>query len=241
MDGWDLLLLFGGSLAASLIAAVVGFGGAAVLLPILAAVFGVREAVPILTVAQLIGNASRVWFNRTEIVLPVVGWFALGSVPAALIGGFVFASAPLPVLTPLLGAFLLAVVAHRHVRKRTPPRMRLRWFAPLGLFSSFISALVGTSGPIAAPFFLAYGLVEGAYIGTEALATVVMHATKLIAYGGVAALSVRSVTVGLLLGPVLVLGSWLGKRIVDRVPQRVFVVLIEATLVIAGLRFLMGK
>ena len=45
--------------------------------------FGVRDAIPILTVAQLIGNASRVWFNRHELELPVVGWFAVGGVPAA--------------------------------------------------------------------------------------------------------------------------------------------------------------
>jgi uncharacterized membrane protein YfcA len=48
------------ALVASTLAAVTGFGGAAVLLPVLVIAFGVRDAVPILTVAQLIGNASRV-------------------------------------------------------------------------------------------------------------------------------------------------------------------------------------
>lgn len=52
------VLLGGAALAASAIAAVAGFGGAAVLLPPLVAVFGVRDAIPILTVAQLIGNGS---------------------------------------------------------------------------------------------------------------------------------------------------------------------------------------
>jgi uncharacterized membrane protein YfcA len=41
------------ALAASTLAAITGFGGAAVLLPALVAVFGVREGVPILTVALL--------------------------------------------------------------------------------------------------------------------------------------------------------------------------------------------
>ncbi len=61
-----------------------GFGSAAVLLPALVAAFGVREAIPILTVAQLIGNGSRVWFHRRELDWRVVGWFALGGVPMAL-------------------------------------------------------------------------------------------------------------------------------------------------------------
>lgn len=89
-----IVLVLGAFVAATL-AAVTGFGGAAVLLPILVAVFGVRDAIPILTVAQLIGNGSRVWFNRRNLKLQVVGWFSLGAVPMAFAGGTLFATAPL--------------------------------------------------------------------------------------------------------------------------------------------------
>jgi uncharacterized membrane protein YfcA len=89
-----------------------------------------------------------------------------------------------------------------------------------------------------APFFLAYGLVKGAYIGTEALSTVVMHVTKLVAYRDAAVLPERCIVIGLAMGPIMFLGSWLGKRIVDRLPRQVFVILIEATMTVAGLLFL---
>src|SRR5690242_1577269 len=95
---------------ASTVAAVSGFGGAAILLPVLVWLFGVKEAVPILTVAQLIGNGSRVWFNRKEVDYRVVLWFSLGGVPLAVIGGLLFAKAPLSALTRLLGAFLILIV-----------------------------------------------------------------------------------------------------------------------------------
>jgi len=223
---------------ASTLAAVAGFGGAAVLLPILVLVFGVRDAIPILTVAQLIGNLSRVGFNRQELDLPVVGWFALGGVPAALVGGFLFASAPLSFLTRLLGIFLITVVVYRHASKGTTLRLPLRAFAMLGAVFSFLSALLGSVGPIMIPFFLAYGLVKGALIGTEALATVVMHVTKLAAYRSTAILTTTSIMVGLALGSIMILGSFVGKKILDRLPERLFVLLIEATLLIAGLGFL---
>ena len=90
----NLILLAGGAFVGSMLAAVAGFGGAAVCCAARRP-FGVREAIPILTVAQLVGNLSRTWFNRSELDLPVVGWFALTGVPAALVGGFLFASAPL--------------------------------------------------------------------------------------------------------------------------------------------------
>ena len=151
-------------------------------MPILVSMFGVRDAIPILTVAQLIGNASRVWFNRHELELPVVGWFAVGGVPAALVGGFFFASAPVSFLMRLLGLFLIMTVVYRHIGKASVLRIPLGGFAILGAVFSFLSALLGSIGPIMIPFFLAYGLVKGSLIGTEALATVVMHVTKLVVY-----------------------------------------------------------
>jgi len=181
---------------------------------------------------------SRVWLNQRELDLPVVGWFALGGVPAALIGGFLFASAPLSFLTRLLGIFLITVVVYRHAGKGGTARLPLRAFPILGAIFSFLSALLGSVGPIMIPFFLAYGLMKGALIGTEALATVVMHVTKLVAYGSTAILTTTSMVIGLALGSIMILGSFVGKKILDRLPEWIFIFLIETTLLIAGLGFL---
>lgn len=233
---WGLLAIV--ALAAATLAAITGFGGAAILLPALVAIFGAREAVPILTVAQLVGNGSRVWFNRGELDWRVVGWFATGAVPLGLVGGYLFAEAPLSGLTRLIGAFLLLVVVWRHARPRRTKSFPVAAFSGIGAGGSFISALVGSVGPIMAPFFLAYGLVKGAYIGTEALSTVVMHVTKLVAYGQTGVLTEAGVVVGLALGPMMILGSYLGKRVVDRLPEKVFVWIIEGVLIVAGAVFL---
>lgn len=232
------LFVAGVALLASMLAAVTGFGGAAVLLPALVLAVGARDAVPILTVAQLIGNGSRAYFNRRELDWRVVRWFALGGVPLALIGGVLFARAPLTGLTRLIGLVLLLIVAWRRLRPHTRFRPPLRSFAVIGAAASLLSALVGSVGPLMAPFFLAYGLVKGAYIGTEALSTVVMHVTKLVAYRGSNVLPVASIGIGTALGPIMVLGSWIGKRIVDRLPERLFVMLIEGVMTTAGLLFL---
>jgi hypothetical protein len=234
---WTLLAAV--ALAASTLAAVTGFGGAAVLLPSLVAMFGIREAIPILTVAQLVGNGARVWFNRRELDGRVVAWFALGGMPMALLGGYLFAQAPVGLLTRLLGAFLLLVVVWRHVRPRQSRSFPVQMFAAIGAGGSLLSALVGSVGPLMAPFYLAYGLVKGAYIGTEALSTVIMHVTKLVAYQQTAVLTTSGTIFGAALGPVMVLGSFIGKRIIDRLPERVFVAIIEIVLAGAGAVFLL--
>lgn len=227
------------ALCAATLAAVTGFGGAAVLLPVLVAVFGIRAAIPILTVAQLIGNGARVWFNRGELAWRVVGWFALGGVPMALLGGYLFAVAPLPALTRLLGAFLLILVLWRHLRPRGTRTFPAAAFVGIGAGSSLLSALLGSVGPLMAPFFLAYGLAKGAYIGTEALCTVIMHVVKLVAYRQSGVLTGPDVLAGLLLGPLMIAGSYLGKHIVDRLPRSLFVATIEIVLIGAGIVFLL--
>ena len=93
---WTAVLVVVATFAAASLSAVAGFGGATLLLPVFVAVFGARDAVAILTVAQLASNGSRVWFNRGEVDRALVGVFAVGAVPAAVVGSLMFATAPCP-------------------------------------------------------------------------------------------------------------------------------------------------
>lgn len=237
----DLLLgalLIVASFGTALLSAIAGFGGGVLLLPVFVAVFGPRDAVAVLTVAQLASNGSRVWFNRREIDRRLVMIFAVGAVPAAVAGALLLTSAPLHTLTRVIGAFLLAMVVWRRVRPDAA-RVGDRGFAALGAASGFGSALVGSVGPMVAPFFLARGMVRGAYIGTEAASAVVMHLTKLVVFGAAAVLTWHTGLIGLALAPAAAGGAWTGKKVLDRLPVNVFVILVEAGLVISGLLLLL--
>jgi len=64
LDPIDILTLFIGGFAAAAISGAAGFGGALLLLPLLTKTIGTTVAVPVLTIAQLIGNLSRAfWFQ----------------------------------------------------------------------------------------------------------------------------------------------------------------------------------
>lgn len=228
-------ILGASAVLASAVAAIAGFGGAVLLLPALVWAFGVRDAVPILTLAQLVGNGARVWLNRADVDRRVVGWYSVGAVPLALLGGAAFSAAPLAWLTRGVGVFLIAVVAYRRLAGGRYPKPSARGFAAVGAGASLLSALFGSTGPVTAPFFLAYGLSRAAYIGTEAGATVVTHVFKLVAYGSADLLSAAVLVRGCALAPCMIVGSWLGKRIVDRASERTFVLLVELTMVAAGL------
>jgi uncharacterized membrane protein YfcA len=65
-----------------------------------------------------------------------------------------------------------------------------------------------------------------------------MHLAKLVAYRGADVLPLHAVIAGLALGPIMIVGSFTGKKIVERLSAKVFVLVIEITLVAAGILFL---
>lgn len=238
MVEWVWVVIVAVAFAASVLAGVTGFGSAVLVLTFLIEAVGPRDAVIVLSVAQLFGNLGRVWANRREVEWRVVGWYAVGAVPAAILGGVLFAGVPLAGLTPLLGVLLLVAVAVWFFRPERFPRLPRWGFAPLGAASGFGSALVGSVGPLTAPFFVAFGLMKGAYVGTEALCAAITHLFKLVGYGEAGVLSGQALLTGSLLGGVMVCGATVGKRLLDRVSPTTFVRLVQVTLVVAGVRLL---
>ena len=234
-----LLIASAAAFGLAALSAVAGFGGGVLLLPVFTALFGLRVAVPMLTLTQLSSNGSRTWLNRHDLRWPLIGWFSLGAVPCAVAGGLLLAHAPLAPLKRLLGVFLIGVVLWRHLkphpRKPTDPV-----FAAVGAASGLGSALLGSVGPLTAPFFLAYGLTRAAYIGTEAASALTMHLTKIATYGAGDLLTRQVLLYGVALTPATLLGAWTGKKIVGRISDRLFVLLVELGLLAAGTLFLIG-
>jgi hypothetical protein len=88
-------LLVAAAFGTSMLSAVAGFGGGMLLLAACIATLGPRNAVVVVTIAQLGSNGGRVWFNRTEIHGRLVGVFSLGAIPGAA------AERPVPGAVPI--------------------------------------------------------------------------------------------------------------------------------------------
>ena len=85
-------------------------------------------------------------------MLSALAWFAAGAVPCAVAGAVLLAHAPLSPLNRVLGVFLIAVVGWRRLSPH-PGRPTARAFAGVGAASALGSALLGSVGPLTAPFF----------------------------------------------------------------------------------------
>jgi hypothetical protein len=148
----ELAILFLAAFAAAAISGAAGFGGALLLLPRLTATVGVTAAVPLLTIAQLIGNLSRAGFGFRHIRRRSVGRFLLGAAPFSFPGAQSFVSLPGALMTRVIGAAILAFVALRvcGVLKLKASRARL---VLGGAVVGFLLGLAGRAGPLGSAVF----------------------------------------------------------------------------------------
>lgn len=217
----ELVLLFIAGFAAAAISGVAGFGGALLLLPLLVAKMGVTQAVPLLTIAQLIGNLSRAGFGFTQIHWKPVGLFLLGAIPFSILGALSFVQLPKELATRAVGAAILVFVALKYFGLLKIKSGRALLVAG-GCVVGFLSGLVGSAGPLGAAIFLSLGLPPVAYIASEATTALAMHGVKMVVYQHYTPLDREFWLLAALMGVAMILGTWSAKRAIERMPRVTF-------------------
>jgi len=220
-DVLNLILLLPATFIAAVISGAAGFGGALLLLPLLVKTVGVEQAVPLLTVAQFVGNLSRAAFGFSQIRWKQVALFLLGAVPFSVAGAVSFVTLPKELMTRCIGIALLLFVALHCIGI-----LKLKGGALLmivgGGVVGFLSGLVGSAGPLGASLFLTLGLPPVAYVASEAITALTMHGLKMMVYHRYVSLAPNFWWLAALLGMMMIMGTWVAKGYIERIPRETF-------------------
>ena len=119
-----ITILLLSSFVAALISGATGFGGSLLLLPIVTTCVGAETAVPVLTLAQLIGNIARMTAGWKQIKWKAVGFFSLTALPLAALGAFEFSVLPKNIVTRCIGAAVIILVVAKLMSKKELPKGR---------------------------------------------------------------------------------------------------------------------
>ncbi len=223
---------------AATISGAAGFGGALLFLPALTGIVGIKAAVPILTIGQIFGNGSRVWFGRNELKWRPIIYFLLTAIPLTILGSYLFTDMDSTTIQMGIGLFLIFLVIYRRINIQ---KIRLGDKGMLlgGGLTGFLSGLAGSAGPIGAAFFLGLNLKATAYVASEAVTALTMHLTKTIIYQKYSLVGQTELYYGLFIGLAMILGSWAGKKIIEKVSRQKFMLLVEILLIISGLHMIL--
>ena len=122
--------------------------------------------------------------------------------------------------------------------ERVEPGRRFLW---LGAVVGALNVTVGATGPLIAPFFLDLGLTRQGIIGTKAACQTAGHLAKIAVFGVAGfAFAPYLVPLTLLCGAVM-LGTWAGSRLLDRVSELWFRRLYRGVLTLIALRLVLGE
>lgn len=225
-------------LVAGTVSGVIGFGSSIMLLPVLVVAFGPLQAVPIMAVAAILVNLSRIMIWWREVDWRACGVYAMTGVPAAALGANTLLVLPPRVIEGALGAFFILMIPVRRWAASRNLRLRLGHLAVLGAVLGYLTGIVVSTGPITAPVFLMYGLVKGAFLATEAAGSLAVYLSKAAVFRTFGALPAEILFKGLITGSSLMTGSFIAKRFVLRLEPQSFRLLMDALMLVSGLTML---
>jgi len=225
-------------LLAGVLGGVIGFGTTIVLMPLLVHFYGPLLAVPILALVAIVANLVRVVLWLRAIDWRVFGVYSMTGVPAVVLGAHTLVQFNPRLIELMLGVFLLVMIPARRWLRRQSFRLGLAHMAAVGGVIGYLTGLVATTGAINTPFFLAFGLTKGAYLGTEAASSLVVLLAKGVTFEQLGVLDHSAIAQGLMIGAFVLVGSTLSKRLVLQLPERYFVWLMEGVMVVSGVSIL---
>ena len=244
MDPLQLTVLGVAAFATSMLSGMLGLAGGMTLLSILLLFYDPLVAIPLHGVIQLVSNASRSYIQRRHVERGIVGWYALPLVPMGFAGLAIAKQLPPSLARALIGLFVLAatwapglMLLGAHPEKL----QRNRRFFVLGSAVGLLNTTIGATGPLTAPFFLNLGLGRQQVIGTMAVCQALGHLAKLVVFGAAGFAFVAFAPLLALLSVFVVLGSWVGSRLLDHVSERGFTWIYKAVLTVIALDLVVSE
>jgi uncharacterized membrane protein YfcA len=222
-DFYFWAVLFGVTVVTSIISGILGMAGGLLLLIALLVRLEPLVAIPIHGLVQLVSNGSRAVFLRQHVQWRAVLRFAWPLLPAGALGVWFARSIPPAVGQIGIGVFvLLSSWVPSALAFGAGPANAERALPWGGALVGFFSTVVGATGPLLGPFILALGLGSEGTVATLAACQIFQHGTKVALFGLTGFPISRFLLPMLALSAAAVLGSALGTRLLDRVPQSTF-------------------
>ena len=227
-------------LVAGTLSGIVGFGSSIMLMPVLVIAFGPLQAVPIMAIAAIMANLSRILVWWREVNWRAVGAYSATGVPFAALGAATLLELPIRLIEAALGVFFIAMIGVRRWMAAHDLKLKLAHLAMLGVPIGFLTGIVVSTGPITAPIFLAAGLVKGAFLSSEAAASLAVYLAKAVVFRSLGALPTDIFIKGLATGSTLMAGAFIAKRFVLKMEPERFRLLMDGLMLVSGLTLLIA-
>ena len=215
-----------------------GFGGALIMVPLLALVWDIRAVIVIVGLLQTATGAQLVRTSRKLVDRARLKRLLAGSLVGLAIGTLLLAVLPVNWIARILGVFTILVGGRIVIQLRGEPPAAVEphpaTTAGVSLLAGTLHGLIGTSGPVIVPYLHRIMPSPGALRATLLAYFFALDVLRLVGYAPLGLITSEIVWRGALLLPIGVLGSLLGSRLHLRVRPQLFQVAVGTLLCVTG-------
>ncbi|WP_106478006.1 sulfite exporter TauE/SafE family protein [Phytohalomonas tamaricis] len=229
------LLLVGMACLTSLLTASLGAGGGIMLLGVMAQIVPPQMIIPLHGVVQLGSNAGRAGMLFKHVDWTLILSFLPGAIVGSILGSFVLVSLPPAVMYLSIAAFILYLCWGPPL----PSMVLGRWGPTLvGVVTTFLTLFVGATGPLIGAFLKQIYHDRFRTVATFASVMSMQHVCKIVVFNHAGfdlwpwiPLIVAMIVSG-------AIGTWIGLRVLKRVPDRHFGKIFNWILTLLALRLI---
>lgn len=234
------------ALVAGIIKTAFGVGAGAFLTPLLSLFVGSKEAVALIAPMMLITDLITLYVfwrrwdtQQVRILIPgclvgtIIGSYYLSSISPATAKITIGCLAVMFALFQLLGSRFLGPLDQLRFA---------RWQVwSVSFFAGVASSLAHSGGIVVTIYLVSTGLTKEAFVATLVSVLLFMDIAKMVLFGSLHILTIQTATLGLLLTPLLLLGSWLGNRLMHALSKERYAQCVNLLILASGMLLLVRR
>lgn len=221
---------------AGAVASIAGFGIGSFLTPLFASQFDVRLAVALVAIPHFVGTAVRFWLMREHVDWALLKGFGLTSAAGGLAGALLFSQSSSLALGLLFGGLLVFVGISGLSGLAAKMRFEGVWAWLAGALSGLLGGMVGNQGGIRSGAMLGLGVDKNAFVATATAIGLIVDLVRLPVYLiSEGARLADNLSVIFVASALIVVGTLLGRRILDVMSEAMFRRLVSGLILGLGL------
>ncbi len=235
MEALAVVIVLVSALLISILDTFIGFGCKVMLIAVLNFFISIKEAIVISAIFAFVQYIFLIYGLKRNIdreLLVEMVWFL---VPGIVLGLLLFKIADTSILSSLFSVFLIIYALYKLFKISLKTRLN-RVGLNIGIFIfGVLEASIGAAGPLLAALLLKYGKTKQKLVALASAVLLISGLVRMIGYSQINAFYINSpfLVVGLIFIPLV--GTAIGKRLLNRMPVPLFKHLAYLIILLVGL------
>jgi uncharacterized membrane protein YfcA len=231
---YQLLLVAGVALFASILGGVAGYGTGALMPLVLVPMVGAEQVVPIIALAGMLTNTSRMIAYLSQVEWCRAVLVLAGAIPPCLVTAYGYTLLTGKGAQLLIGGMLMLTVPLRYGLRRRSILLSNRGLVLGSIgYGTMVGGTVG-AGVVLLSLLMATGMLGAAVIATDAMLSIAIGLSRLIIFGLAGVITGKVIAFAALIGIVAFPGAFLARAFVARLPVHMHTYILDAVVLFGG-------